>query len=181
MKRNFLSISIIILAICITLILFLNIKIYLNKKKNEKFLETYNNIFIKQDLTYSDNFVLPKIEMDGIDYIGVINILSDNLLIPIESKCNNSFIDIKSVCNYSDENFIIIGTNLSDSFNYYKRYDVDDEIIFINNLGSAFQYKIKNIKRINKFNDIKKYNEDLIIVIKDYYSLEYILFICELD
>lgn len=181
MKRIILSTSIIILTISITLILFLNIKIYLNKKRNEKFLETYNNIFVKQNLTYSDDFTLPKIEMYGIDYIGVINILNGNSLILIQSRCNNSFINIKSACNYSDKPFIIMGTNLKDSFNTYKNYDINDIVTFTNTLGNTLQYKIKSIKRINKLDGIKNYNEDLIIVIKDYYSLEYILFMCELD
>lgn len=181
MKKILLSISIIILTTSITLILFLNINIYLNKKTNEKFLETYNNVFVKQNLTYSDDFTLPKIEMDGIDYIGVINILNGNSLIPIQSKCNNSFINIKSACNYSNEKFIIMGTNLKDSFNTYKMYDVNDRVIFTNTLGYTFQYKVKNIKRIGNLNNINNYSEDLIIIIKNYYSLEYILFLCELD
>lgn len=181
MKKLLISLSIIILTVSIILIVYLNIKVSLNKRKNDKFLEIYNQVFVDNDFNYSDDLSFPVLEMNGNNYIGVINTLKDNLLIPIESSCNNLFTSIKSMCKYYDENFTIMGTNLKDSFNFYKKYDVNDKIIFINNLGSAFEYRIKAIKRISKLNNIKNYNEDLIIVIKDYYSLEYILFICELD
>lgn len=181
MKKVSLIFSNVIIVISISLILFLRVNIYINKNKNEKFLETYNSIFRKQNLVFEQKLNLHKIEYNGTDYIGVINILKDDLLIPIQSKCNNSFISIKSVCNYSNEPFIILGTNLKDSFYSYKKYDINDIVVLTNTLGNTYQYRIKKIERIDNLNNINNYDEDLIIVIKNYYSLEYILFICELD
>ena len=181
MKKVYIIFPSIILIISISLILFLRINININKNQNEKFLETYNSIFRKQNLVFEQKLNLPKIEYNGTDYIGVVNILKDNLLVPIQSKCNNSFISIKSVCNYSNKPFIILGTNLKDSFYSYKNYDINDIVVFINTLGNTYQYRIKKIERINDLNSIDSYDEELIIIIKNYYSLEYTLFICELD
>lgn len=166
----------IILIISISLIIYLNININLNKKKNLKFLETYNYIFNKQNIIY-DKISFPKIEFNNTDYVGVINVLDK--LIPIESICNSSFISTKSACLLYKKPFIILGTNLKDSFNFYNKIDINAIVSFTNNIGNTFEYKIKNIKRLNNLNNINTYNEDLIIIIKNYYSLEYILFICE--
>lgn len=181
MKKVSRIFSSVIIVISISLILFLRVNIYINRNKNEKFLETYNSIFRKQNLVFEQKLNLPKIEYNGTDYIGVINILKDDLLLPIQSKCNNSFISIKSVCNYSNEPFVILGTNLKDSFYSYNNYDINDIVVFTNTLGNTYQYRIKKIERINDLNNINNYDEDLIIIIKNYYSLEYTLFICELD
>lgn len=175
MKKFFQIILISIITISSTLILFLNTNVYLNKKNNEEFLTTYNNIFIKDNLTYSEQLVLPKIEMNRKDYIGVIN-----LNVPTQSNCNSLYININS-CLYSSKPFIIMTFNLEGGFNHYKNYDINSILTFTNTLGNIFKYKIKNIKRINKLSNVNNYNEDLIIIIKDYYNLEYILFICELD
>ena len=181
MKKVSRIFSSIIIVISISLILFLRVNIYINKNKNEKFLETYSSIFKKQNLVFEQKLNLPKIEYNSTDYIGVINILKDDLLLPIQSECNNLFISVKSVCNYSNEPFIILGTNLKDSFYSYKNYDINDIVVFTNTLGNTYQYRIKKIERINNLNSIDSYDEELIIVIKNYYSLEYTLFICELD
>jgi len=165
----------IILIISIGLILYLNININLNKKKNSKLLEIYNYIFNKENIFY-ENVSFPKIEFNNTDYVGIINVLDK--LIPIENNCNNSFISIKSGCLLYKEPFIILGTNLKDSFNFYNKIDMNDIVSFTNNIGNTTQYKIKKITRINDLNKINNYNEDLIIIIKNYYSLEYILFIC---
>jgi len=181
MKKILLLFSVSILTISISLILFLKFNVNSNKKKNEEFLKTYDNLLKQTNLVYEQEFILPKIEMNNRDYIGVINILKEDLLLPVECECNNLFFGIKSVCNYSNKPFIILGTNLKDSFYSYQTYDINDTVMFTNALGNTFQYKIKNIKRINNLNSIDNYTEDLIIIIKNYYSLEYILFICEFD
>ena len=75
MKKVYIIFPSIILIISISLILFLRINININKNQNEKFLETYNSIFRKQNLVFEQKLNLPKIEYNGTDYIGVVNIL----------------------------------------------------------------------------------------------------------
>ena len=176
MKKYILIIGIILFFIPICIFVYFNINISLSINKNKEVIDIFNNLFKNMDMMNNNPSDLPKIEINDIDYIGIININKYNLSLPIESKCNF----IKPSCNYSNDKFIILGTNLKNSFSNYKLYSVGDVITFTNALGNISQYKIKNIKRINKLNNLLKYDEDLTIIIKNYYNLEYILLLlCE--
>lgn len=180
MKKKILICAIIILLITLSIFLFINININKNIKTNTKVLDILNDIFENNKLENLNEFKndLPKLQIEGTDYVGIINIPKYNLLLPIESKCNNSIINIQSTCKYSSNSLIILGTNLKDSFPLFKSYNVEDSLSFTNMLGETYQYEIKKIKRIKNLKNISQYNEDLIIVIKNYYDMEYILFIC---
>ena len=180
MKNKILISAIIILLSSFSIFIFINVNITKNIKQNKKALDSINNILKEQELEIIDNTKenFPKLEIENTDYIGIINIPKNNLLLPIESKCNNRVINLQSSCKYSNNPFIILGTNLNDSFNKVSTYNIKDSIEFTNMLGQKVQYKINKIKRINNINDISKYDGDLIIAVKDYYNMEYILLIC---
>ena len=57
-------------------------------------------------------------------------------------------------------------------------YDINDNINFTNMLGYTFQYRINKIKRIDSLSELLEYEEELLVVIKDYYAMEYIVFMC---
>ena len=44
-------------------------------------------------------------------------------------------------------------------------------------LGQIFTYKIYNVKRVKNIKNIN-YDGDLILIVKNYYSFEYIIYIC---
>ena len=180
-KNKLLIMAIIILSIPLTLFIYLNIAININKIKNERIITKFNDFFSEQTLEVVDDnkFYFSNIEINGTDYIGVINITRYNLLLPVESKCNNYFPNIKAACNYSKDSLVILGTNLSNSFSNFKSYNMEDEITFTNTLGKTFQYKIEKIKRINSLDNLSGHNDDLIIVIKNYYDMEYVLLLCK--
>jgi len=180
MKKKILICAIIILLSTLSIFLFINININKNIKTNRKVLDILNDIFEDNKLETTNEFKnnLPKLQVDGTDYVGIINIPKHNLLLPVESKCNNSIINIQSTCKYLSNSLIILGTNLNDSFSSFRLYNVKDTVSFTNMLGETYQYKIKNIKRVKDLKNISRYDEDLIIIIKNYYDMEYILFIC---
>lgn len=143
--------------------------------KNERVVKIFNSIW--EDTTeigfnMIDN--LPKMEIDEVDYIGVIKIDNYNLTLPIESNCKNA----SSTCRYSSKSFIILGSNLKSSFPNYKLYGIGDTIIFINTLGYEFKYKIKKIEKIKKLEEVTTYKDELIIIIRNYSNLKYLVFRC---
>ena len=183
MKKIIFKLSLIILAITLGLYIYLNIKINIYINTNEQVLTKLNNLILEnnQVLAPSDeyNSTLPKIEIDNTDYVGILSLPTYKVLLPIQSKCNNSFLSIESSCTYSSNPLIILGTNLKNSFTSYKLYNLNDEVTFTNTLGQTFQYKISKITRIDTLQSLSKYNDDLIIIIKNYYDVKYIIICCD--
>ena len=181
MKKIILFLAIIILSLSLGLFIYLNINISLNVNNNEKVVAKINSIFPESDLEiFVDNeFRLPKLQINGTDYVGIINLLDNNVLLPVTSKCNSSLLNIQSACNYSSSPFAVLGTTLKDSFNSFSSYNVNDIVMFTNTLGQTFQFKMKGIRRLNSLNDYLRYDGDLMILIKDYSNMKYILVICD--
>lgn len=179
MKKYLLFSSIVLILIPLIIFIFLNVKINKNIEKNNEALNVFKNTIKNDDFNIDNKYInFSKIEIQGKDYIGVIETQKDKS-IPVESKCDNNIFEIKSACLYDRKTFIILGTTLNDSFKNFESYEIDEMITFTDTLGITSEYKIKNIKRINKLRNIEQYNADLIIAIKNYYKLEYILFLCE--
>lgn len=179
MRKYLLFSSIVLILIPLIIFIFLNIKINKNIEKNNEVLNIFKNTIKNNDFNIDNKYInFSKIEIQGKDYIGVIETQKDKS-IPIESKCDNNVFKIKSACLYDRKPFIILVTTLNDSFKNYESYEIDKMITFTDTLGITTEYKIKNIKRINDFKDIKNSNADLIIVVKNYYELKYILILCD--
>jgi len=161
-----------------SIFLFINIMVNKNIDNNLEVISIFNNLFPMENkiesLEFNSN--LTNLEIDGKDYVGIINIYDNKLVLPVLDKCSNKFINIESACRYTNDGLVILGTNLNDSFSSYKLYDEGDHIIFTNMLGQNYEYKIDEIKRVNKINNIS-FDGDLVIIVKDYYNMEYILFI----
>ena len=162
------------------LFIILNININNNIDNNKQVLKKLNSMFLSVDIAlFDEKLDLVNLEVNNIDYIGTIKIEKYNLLLPVKSICNNSYLSIESACTYSKSPLIILGTNLKDSLKNFKVYNEGDKVLFTNTLGTGVYYKIKDIIVLDNIDDILNYNEDLIIAIKNYYNMEYTLLICE--
>ena len=177
-KKYLLGFSIFLLLISLSTFLTLNIIVNINDKRNKLVLDKFNNIFEdgfnNVSLEYSNNN--PNLHINGNDYIGIITIENEKKSIPVESNCNNSFLNIQAACNYLDN--YIIGTNLKDSFLSFNKYEIGNKLYFTNMLGETYPYKINDIKRIDNLNNITKVDTKFVIVVKNFYNIEYVLFEC---
>ena len=76
-----------------------------------------------------------------------------------------------------DSNFIVKGNNFKSSFIMYKEMNDLSKVTFTNMLGQIFTYKIDSVKRVKNVKNIN-YDGDLILIVKNYYNFEYIIYIC---
>lgn len=179
MKNLLFSFSLIVFFICITMFIYLNYSVLINEKHNEFVVKKMQKISNNGQSDNNDNFIFPKMEINREDYIGTINFLSSNLVLPIKSRCDKSFFKIQPVCHYGSDSFVILGTNLKNSIYNYVLYAINDYIILSNCLGSSFEYQIVDIKRGTSLDRLLGLNYELMIVVKDYYDMEYVVFYCE--
>ena len=176
MRKYLLFCSIIIIICFSNIFICLNVVININKDRNNKVLDIFNSVWDSSiDVGFDGMDRLPKMEIDEVDYIGVIKIGDYEVLFPVESNCQI----LSSVCRYSSKKFIILGNNLKSSFYNYELYGVGDVVIFINTLGEEFRYRISKIDRVRKIEEISNDKDDLVVVVKNYYSMEYMFFRCK--
>ena len=183
MKKNIFICSMIILSLSLSNLIIINIKINIDSNNNKLVIEEFNNIYDYTNLDYSTELIkeTANLEINGIDYVGIITIENEILSLPIKSNCNNNILNNTTTCKYNGNPFILLGTNLKNSFSSYKNYNINDKVIFTNTLGEKYLYKIEKIKRVDDLKNISQHNySDLIIIVKDYYDLNYILFICKI-
>lgn len=171
MKKIFLYLLIITLISLITIQIYIFLQITNNKNNNNVVLEILNNdeVYYAND----NNIKLPNLEINNKNYIGFINISDINLILPIESNCNNTIFNLQSACMYKNSPLIIMATTLSDSIKNYDDLSINNNIIFTNNLGISYQFEITEIKRLNKLS--LNYTDNLIIIIKNYFEVDYII------
>ena len=176
MRKYLLFCSIIIIICFSSVFIYFNIVINSNRNRNNKVVDIFNDVWENTIDVSFDEINLPKMEIDEVDYIGVIKIENYDFILPIEYKHRR----FGSTCKYSSKPFIILGSNLKSSFYNYKLYSVGDKVIFINTLGEEFRYRINQIDRGRKIEEISNDKDDLVVVVKNYYDIKYIVFRCEL-
>ena len=64
------------------------------------------------------------------------------------------------------------------SISNYNEIDVDNTISFKNFWGSDNIYNVEKIIHIKNLNNINKYTSNFTLIIKDYYKMEYIIYLC---
>lgn len=175
-KECFLHFSVVLLSSCLITYIGMNVYASLKEDENTKIVEKIKEVIPKDIYSSDTELSLPILEINGNDYIGIVEI--ENLTLPVQSDCLSSYFKIQSTCSYSHEPFIIIGTNEKNSISAYKNLYLDDKVEFTNMLGEVVNYKIDKIKNVSDIDKLIDIDSDLIIVVKDYYSLENIAFIC---
>ena len=88
---------------------------------------------------------MPVIDIDGVGYIGVLQIPSLDLTLPIIADWNYSALQI-APCRYAgsayDGGFVIAGHNFSSHFGHLEQLEPGDEVRFVDLSGNTFTYAV---------------------------------------
>lgn len=97
---------------------------------------------------------MPEVEIDGQMYIGVLNIPSLSLELPIISSWSYPGLNI-APCRYTGSaylnNMVIAGHNYNSHFGYLKNLSQGDEITFKDMDGNIFQYRVAEVEILSPF------------------------------
>ena len=97
------------------------------------------------DYMLNPNMEMPTQTIDGIDYIGVLEIPSLNLELPVISQWSYPNLRI-APCRYSGSAYsgglVIAAHNYDSHFGRLKTLQTDDEVIFTDIDGNTFTYKV---------------------------------------
>ena len=183
------KVLVVIILFVLGLFILLNVMVCVNISNNKRVLNIIGDIFYKDKADvgsayeYEYDWMMPILEIDGTSYVGVINVLEGDSLVPIQGGCDNSVLGINSGCVYggSGESLIVVGTGFGDSFRNYDMYDVGDVLVYMNMVGDNYHYRVSLVDKVDELDEVFEYDGDMILVVKDYVDMEYVLFVCNRD
>ena len=104
------------------------------------------------DYVLNPKMKMPKKTIDGIDYIGYIQIPSLGLELPIIAEINDALLKM-APCRYEgsvyQDNMIIGGHNYRQHFGYIDELSYGDMIHFIDMDGNTFSYEVIDLEVID--------------------------------
>ncbi len=117
---------------------------------------------------------MQSVQIDGQDYIGVLDIPSLDLSLPILKNWDYSLLRLAPCCyegSILDNSMIIAGHNYRRHFGMLSQLQAGDSIVFTDTVGSIYTYKVVGLETLNG-NDALKMEEG---------NWDLTLFTCTLD
>jgi len=130
------------------------------------------------------NTAMPAVELNGKDYVGIIEIPLYNTSLPVASSWGKR--DVTSLpCRYSGSLYdgsLIIGASEA-QFKSADTISVGDEITFTDMTGAVFNYIISDIRVSDKaeIDALLFETADLSVFVKDTLSSKYTIIFCNLE
>ncbi|MBQ2881351.1 MAG: sortase [Clostridia bacterium] len=132
---------------------------------------------------YSNNN-MPTLEINGIDYVAMIEIPSFDIILPITDKWDaNNLPDSPSRFEGSVYNhtMVIGGADNSHQFGFCDKIETDSVITVTDMTGAQFTYAVTLVQRADdaEYTWLTDTNYDLTLFCRDTYTMEYIAVRCD--
>jgi sortase A len=97
---------------------------------------------------------MPVVDVDGRSYIGIVEIPSLGLILPIQNEWSSENARV-SVCRYQgsvyDNDLIVAGHNYVEHFGNLNQLTTGDEVIVTDMNGRSFYYQVSNIETLGSY------------------------------
>jgi sortase A len=109
---------------------------------------------------------MQTVEIDGQEYIGVLDIPSLSLSLPVSKDWDYSLLKL-SPCRYRgsflDNSMIVAGHNYHEHFGMLYQLQAGDSVIFTDTLGTVYKYKVVMVEILsgNEVDEMESGNWDL--------------------
>lgn len=98
--------------------------------------------------------LMPVVDVDGMSFVGTVEIPSLELLLPIQDEWSNDNAKI-SVCRYKgsvyDNDLIVCGHNYVEHFGRLKDLETGAEVIVTDMNGKSFYFEVANIETLGAY------------------------------
>ncbi len=129
----------------------------------------------KSEVGISSSFdcEMPSIEIDGCDFIGLIEVPSYGIKLPIYSEFEEYMPKVYSRNN--DSSLVIEGRYSKNQFSFADKIEVGEQIIFTDLYGNVFRYKVKRITHSDNINSEKFQSDNQALTIFVKHNSSYII------
>lgn len=125
----------------------------LTEMKNHR--ESIDDVFREANKSFYTNnpgMGMPVVEIDGVNYIGMLQIPALGLELPVAAECSSRNLKL-SPCRYEgsayEKNLIIAGHNYRSHFAKLKMLGQGDRLVFVDADGNGLVYEIVAVEDIN--------------------------------
>ena len=176
------------LLIAGSLALFLSVRIGTEQaqKHNAQVVQTILGLLPPTQPGVSESFSnmsMPALEIDGEDYIGLVEIPALGLMLPVSDPWDKGTA-MKHPCRFDgtvyDHSLIIGGADRTGQFAGFDQLQLGYTVTVTDMTGRGFDYVIQRVDRTSTPSEtvLTARNADLTLFVRDAYSMDYILLRC---
>jgi len=131
------------------------------------------------------NVEMPALEVDGRDYVGIIEVLKYDRTLPIAAKWDAGAVD-RFPCRYTgsiyDGTLIIGGSDNEGQFDFMKLITGGDAVHITDVTGTRYAYVVTDIQKSDNVStaNLTSKDTDLVFYARNTYSLDYTIVHCKL-
>ena len=129
---------------------------------------------------------MPSLEVDGEDYVGIIEIPMCGVHLPIRASWDSGDIS-RSPCRFTgsiyDGSLVVGGSDHEGQFNFAKTISIGDTVFVTDMTGARYTYKVTWVELTDDVSReyLTSREADLVLFVRDAYSLEYAVVSCDVD
>ena len=170
-----------VIIFAIVYLVYLNYGVVINNSDVTEKIESFLPPYVPGSAETRYNTDMPMMTVDGYDYVGIIEIPSNTIKLPVYSAWNERI--SKSVpCRYSgsiyNNDMIVGGKNTENNFGLLSIINLGDQVNFIDTTGHLYSFKVVNITHNANF-DIESFDDGLMLFSYLNDMSRYIYVMCE--
>lgn len=185
-KFSFLVLGALMIVVSFSLIVSSQICQYIGNEKCQRIVEQMETLLPEKsggvtDIYSSPN--MPVLEIDSADYVGLLEIPSLKVKLPVANEWDKSKLKTSPACFYGscyDNSMVIGGDDSSKQFSFCKEIENETVITITDMTGTQFAYKVSLVERSKTAENEWLTNEDydLTLFCQNTYGMEYIAVRC---
>ncbi|MBQ1226118.1 MAG: sortase [Clostridia bacterium] len=181
-----LVLGIALIVISFSMIVVLNVRSYIGADKSRSVIETMQELLPERSEGIPEIYAdpsMPVLQIDGVDYVALLEIRSLGALLPIADKWDSDklFVSPARFCgSVYDHTLVIGGVDSTGQFDFCDKIDNGTLVTVTDMTGTQFTYTVERVDRSKKAENewLTGTEYDLTLYCRDNYSMEYIAVRC---
>lgn len=176
-----------LILVSLTLMIAFQIRVHVGSAKSQEVVAKMNELLPERSAGIPEiypNFNMPILEIDGTDYVAMLEIPAFNITLPVADKWNKDKLFNSPARFYGsayDHTLVIGGADNVQQFSFCDKIDHETVVTVIDMTGAQFSYTVRRVDRSQKAESkwLLNTDYDLTLFCRDTYSMEYIAVRCD--
>lgn len=129
---------------------------------------------------------MPSLEIDGLDFVGIIEIPNFDTRLPVYGSWNKNML-MRFPCRYTgsiyDGSLIVGGSDAAGQFDFAKTISIGDTVFVTDMTGARYSYVVEWVEFTTDVSteNLASLDSDLVLFMRNSTSFDYTVITCSLD